>query len=97
VVAWQAYAALAAYATFNSLSGARTGAPPRRGDGAESTTLNPQWIGQFPFIQIATPSRSSIDDYRNHENLVRALDASRDDGTPRQGRCRKVRAVFLGA
>lgn len=35
--------------------------------------LNPQWVGRFTFIQIAAPSRSSIDEYRNHEDTVRAL------------------------
>ncbi len=35
--------------------------------------LNPQWIGRFTFVQIAAPSRSSIDEYRNHEAAVRAL------------------------
>ncbi|MGE5469692.1 MAG: alpha,alpha-trehalose-phosphate synthase (UDP-forming) [Bacteroidota bacterium] len=35
--------------------------------------LNPQWIGHFTFIQIAAPSRSSIDEYHNHEDAVRAL------------------------
>ena len=35
--------------------------------------LNPHWIGRFTFIQIAAPSRSSIDEYRNHESAVRAL------------------------
>ena len=34
--------------------------------------LNPQWIGRFTFIQIAAPSRSSIDEYHNHEVAVRA-------------------------
>ena len=35
--------------------------------------LNPQWIGRFTFIQIAAPSRSSIGEYRNHEEAVRTL------------------------
>ncbi|WP_263770383.1 alpha,alpha-trehalose-phosphate synthase (UDP-forming) [Propionivibrio soli] len=35
--------------------------------------LNPQWIGRFTFIQIAAPSRASIDDYRNHHDAVVAL------------------------
>lgn len=34
---------------------------------------NPQWAGRFTFIQIAAPSRSSIDEYSNHEAVVRAL------------------------
>lgn len=35
--------------------------------------LNPQWIGLFTFVQIAAPSRSSIDDYQHHEAKVRAM------------------------
>ena len=35
--------------------------------------LNPQRAGRFTFIQIAAPSRSSIDEYKNHEATVRAL------------------------
>jgi len=35
--------------------------------------LNPQWAGRFTFVQIAAPSRSSIDEYHNHEVAVRAL------------------------
>ncbi|HEX6734312.1 MAG TPA: trehalose-6-phosphate synthase [Azonexus sp.] len=35
--------------------------------------LNPQRIGHFTFIQIAAPSRSTIDEYRHHEEAVRAL------------------------
>jgi trehalose 6-phosphate synthase len=35
--------------------------------------LNPQWVGRFTFVQIAAPSRSSIDEYKNHETAVRAL------------------------
>jgi trehalose 6-phosphate synthase len=35
--------------------------------------LNPQWVGRFTFVQIAAPSRSSIDEYHHHELAVRAL------------------------
>jgi trehalose-6-phosphate synthase len=35
--------------------------------------LEPRWIGQFSFLQIAAPSRSSIDEYRNLETRVRGL------------------------
>jgi trehalose 6-phosphate synthase len=41
--------------------------------------LEPQWIGKFVFVQIAAPSRSSIDEYQNFESRVRAL-ASRING-----------------
>jgi trehalose 6-phosphate synthase len=37
--------------------------------------LEPRWIGQFSFIQIAAPSRSSIDEYQNLDARVRALAA----------------------
>ncbi len=33
--------------------------------------LNPRWIGRFSFIQIAAPSRSSIDEYQHFEARVR--------------------------
>lgn len=35
--------------------------------------LEPQWIGKFNFIQIAAPSRSSIDQYQHFESDVKAL------------------------
>jgi trehalose 6-phosphate synthase len=37
--------------------------------------LEPRWIGQFSFIQVAAPSRSSIDEYQNLDARVRALAA----------------------
>lgn len=37
--------------------------------------LYPKWIGKFTFIQIAAPSRSSIEQYQNFESQVRALAA----------------------
>jgi trehalose 6-phosphate synthase len=50
--------------------------------------LYPQWIGRFTLVQIAAPSRSSIPEYQNFENAVRATAArinrrfSRDDYQP---------------
>jgi trehalose 6-phosphate synthase len=35
--------------------------------------LEPHWIGRFAFVQVAAPSRSSIDEYQNLEARVRAL------------------------
>jgi trehalose 6-phosphate synthase len=35
--------------------------------------LEPRWAGQFAFLQVAAPSRSSIDEYQNLEARVRAL------------------------
>src|SRR5207244_1133837 len=37
--------------------------------------LEPRWIGQFSFLQVAAPSRSSIDEYQNLDAKVRALAA----------------------
>ncbi|MDP2195161.1 MAG: trehalose-6-phosphate synthase [Rhodocyclaceae bacterium] len=37
--------------------------------------LKPEWIGRFSFIQIAAPTRSSIEEYQSHEAQVRALAA----------------------
>jgi alpha,alpha-trehalose-phosphate synthase [UDP-forming] len=37
--------------------------------------LYPEWIGKFTFIQIAAPSRSSIEQYQNFDAHVRALAA----------------------
>src|SRR5207302_1396392 len=37
--------------------------------------LEPRWIGKFAFIQVAAPSRSSIDEYQNLDARVRALAA----------------------
>jgi trehalose 6-phosphate synthase len=34
--------------------------------------LDPLWIGKFVFVQIAAPSRSSIDEYQDFESRVRA-------------------------
>ncbi|MEP6836168.1 MAG: trehalose-6-phosphate synthase [Gemmatimonas sp.] len=35
--------------------------------------LHPQWVGKFSFVQIAAPSRSSIDEYHSYEQRVRTL------------------------
>jgi len=32
----------------------------------------PQWLGRYSFLQIAAPSRSSLDEYQNLEHRVRA-------------------------
>lgn len=37
--------------------------------------LEPNWIGKFTFVQIAAPSRSSLDQYRHFDAEVRALAA----------------------
>ncbi|MDP1525995.1 MAG: trehalose-6-phosphate synthase [Rhodocyclaceae bacterium] len=37
--------------------------------------LKPEWVGRFSFIQIAAPTRSSIEEYQSHEAQVRALAA----------------------
>ncbi|CAG1009308.1 trehalose 6-phosphate synthase [Burkholderiales bacterium] len=35
--------------------------------------LEPRWIGQFSFVQIAAPTRTSIGEYQSYEAHVRAL------------------------
>jgi trehalose 6-phosphate synthase len=35
--------------------------------------LEPHWVGRFTFVQAAAPSRSTIDEYQNLEQRVRAL------------------------
>jgi len=35
--------------------------------------LEPSWVGRFCFMQLAAPSRSSIDEYQNLDARVRAL------------------------
>jgi trehalose 6-phosphate synthase len=37
--------------------------------------LEPRWAGNFSFLQVAAPSRSSIDEYQNLDARVRALAA----------------------
>jgi trehalose 6-phosphate synthase len=33
--------------------------------------LNPEWVGRFTFVQIAAPTRSTIDDYQDYANRVK--------------------------
>jgi capsule polysaccharide modification protein KpsS len=35
--------------------------------------LRPEWIGRFTFVQIAAPTRNSIEQYHMYEERVRAL------------------------
>ncbi len=35
--------------------------------------LEPHWIGRYSFVQVAAPSRSSLDEYQNLETRVREL------------------------
>jgi trehalose 6-phosphate synthase len=35
--------------------------------------LEPKWVGRFTFVQIAAPSRATIDDYRDYAARVHAL------------------------
>jgi trehalose 6-phosphate synthase len=35
--------------------------------------MQPEWIGKFSFVQIAAPTRSSIEQYQQFENEVRSL------------------------
>jgi len=48
--------------------------------------LNPEWIGRFSLIQIAAPTRSSIDEYQSHEAQVRALATRINERFGRGGR-----------
>jgi trehalose 6-phosphate synthase len=47
--------------------------------------LNPEWIGRFSLIQIAAPTRSSIDEYQHHEAQVRAMATQINDRFGRDG------------
>ena len=47
--------------------------------------LQPEWIGRFTFIQIAAPTRSSIDEYQAHEAAVRATAARINERFGRPG------------
>jgi trehalose 6-phosphate synthase len=47
--------------------------------------LEPRWVGQFSFIQVAAPSRSSIDEYQNFEARVRGLAARINERFGRPG------------
>ena len=50
--------------------------------------LQPQWVGKFSFVQIAAPSRASIEQYQDYDARVRALAAringrfAASDGAP---------------
>jgi len=35
--------------------------------------LEPRWVGKFAFLQVAAPSRSSIDEYQNLDARVRSM------------------------
>ena len=35
--------------------------------------LKPEWIGRFSFVQIAAPTRTSLDEYQSYETRVRTL------------------------
>ena len=35
--------------------------------------LHPEWVGRFSFMQLAAPSRSSIEQYQDYDTRVRAL------------------------
>lgn len=47
--------------------------------------LHPEWIGKFSFIQIAAPSRSSIEQYQHFDAQVRALAATINQRFGREG------------
>jgi len=47
--------------------------------------LEPRWVGQFAFIQVAAPSRSSIDEYQNLDARVRAMAARINERFGRPG------------
>jgi trehalose 6-phosphate synthase len=35
--------------------------------------LQPEWVGRFTFVQIAAPTRTTIEEYQNHERRLRTL------------------------
>jgi len=35
--------------------------------------LQPEWLGRFSFVQVAAPSRSTLEEYQNLEERVRAI------------------------
>ena len=47
--------------------------------------LEPRWIGQFSFIQVAAPSRTSIDEYQNLDARVRQMAARINERFGRPG------------
>jgi trehalose 6-phosphate synthase len=38
--------------------------------------IHPEWIGRFTFVQVAAPTRASIEEYRAYEERVRTLAAA---------------------
>jgi trehalose 6-phosphate synthase len=51
--------------------------------------LEPRWIGRFAFVQVAAPSRSSIEEYQNLDAKVRAA-AQRINGRFGQPACNPI-------
>jgi trehalose 6-phosphate synthase len=47
--------------------------------------LEPRWVGRFAFLQVAAPSRSSIDEYQNLDARVRSLAARINERFGRPG------------
>jgi trehalose-6-phosphate synthase len=47
--------------------------------------LEPRWIGQFSFVQVAAPSRTSIDEYQNLDARVRQVAARINERFGRPG------------
>jgi trehalose 6-phosphate synthase len=47
--------------------------------------LEPRWVGNFSFLQVAAPSRSSIDEYQNLDARVRSLAAKINERFGRPG------------
>jgi alpha,alpha-trehalose-phosphate synthase [UDP-forming] len=47
--------------------------------------LEPRWVGKFSFLQVAAPSRATIDEYQNLDHKVRALAAKINERFGRPG------------
>jgi trehalose 6-phosphate synthase len=47
--------------------------------------LEPRWVGQFSFIQVAAPARTAIDEYQNLDARVRSLAARINERFGRPG------------
>jgi len=47
--------------------------------------LEPRWVGKFSFLQVAAPSRSTIDEYQNLDARVRSLAARINERFGRPG------------
>ncbi len=47
--------------------------------------LEPRWVGKFAFLQVAAPSRATIDEYQNLDQKVRALAARINERFGRPG------------